>query len=119
MKALVLLGSAQEDKATREAYWGQVLKTTTKLIFDTFIKVLTPLEARYQEIVGRDNLKAIYMDAKVLLITFHERESPSITPSYPKVRGAVVDVLESLTGVVQGCAVSTVHQVHIKTSIQR
>jgi len=76
MKALVLLGSAQEDKATREAYWGQVL---------------TPLEARYQEIVGRDNLKAIYMDAKV--------------------RGAVVDVLESLTGVVQGCAVSTVHQV--------
>ena len=30
----------------------------------------------------------------------------------PQVRGAVVDVLESLTGVVQGCAVSTVHQVH-------
>ena len=29
----------------------------------------------------------------------------------PQVRGAVVDVLESLTGVVQGCAVSTVHQV--------
>ena len=24
LKALVLLGSAQEDKATREAYWGQV-----------------------------------------------------------------------------------------------
>ena len=37
----------------------------------------------------------------------------SIMPSYPKVRGAVVDVLESLTGVVQGCAVSTVHQVLI------
>ena len=30
-------------------------------------------------------------------------------------RGAVVDVLESLTGVVQGCAVSTVHQVLIYT----
>ena len=34
MKALVLLGSAQEDKATREAYWGQVVKTTTKFIFN-------------------------------------------------------------------------------------
>jgi len=76
LKALVLLGAAQEDKAAREGYWGQVL---------------TPLEARYQAIVGMDNLKAVYMDAKV--------------------RGAVVDVLESLAGVVQGCAVSTVHQV--------
>ena len=36
MKALVLLGSAQEDKATREAYWGQVVKTTTIFIL-TFL----------------------------------------------------------------------------------
>ena len=34
MKALVLLGSAQEDKATREAYWGQVDKTPLRLVFN-------------------------------------------------------------------------------------
>jgi len=77
LKALVLLGAAQEDKATRELYWTQVL---------------TPLEARYQEIVTRENLKEIYMEAKV--------------------RSVVIDLLESLTGVVQGCTVNTVHQVY-------
>jgi len=76
LKALVLVGAAQENSESREQYWGQVLK---------------PLEIRYQAIVGRDNLKAIYMEEKV--------------------RGAVIDLLESLTGVVQGCHVTTVHQV--------
>ena len=66
LKALVLLGSAQEDKATREAYWGQVFTPCVwRTIFDSLFKVLTPLESRYQAIVGRDNLKAIYMEAKV------------------------------------------------------
>ena len=71
------------------------------------LQVLTPLETRYQEIVGRDNLKAIYMEAKVskILPIFGSGQQVA------QVRGAVVDVLESLTGVVQGCAVSTVHQV--------
>merc|ERR1712013_327605 len=32
MKALVLLGSAQEDKATREAYWGQVLTPLEEML---------------------------------------------------------------------------------------
>ena len=81
--------------------------------FDQLFKVLTPLETRYQAIVGRDNLKAIYMEAKVSKITFTQ---PLVLVQVrwvpqPQVRGAVVDVLESLTGVVQGCAVSTVHQV--------
>jgi hypothetical protein len=75
VKALVLLGAAQEDKAAREVYWGQVL---------------TPLEARYQAVVAREDLKAIYMEAKV--------------------RAEVADLLESLTGVVQGATATTVHQ---------
>ena len=71
MKALVLLGSAQEDKATREAYWGQVFTPCFVESFDEeLFKVLTPLETRYQAIVGRDNLKAIYMEAKVSTIAF-------------------------------------------------
>jgi len=75
VKALVLVGSAQEDATSRDNYWNQVLK---------------PLEARYQAIVENPNLKVIFMEASV--------------------RGAVIDLLESLTGVVQGCHVSTVHQ---------
>ena len=54
------------------------------------IKVLKPLEARYKEIVENPNLKTIFMDEIV--------------------RIAVIDLLESFTGVVQGCQVSTVHQ---------
>ena len=81
MKALVLVGAAQENSESREQYWGQVLK---------------PLEIRYQAIVARDNIKSIYMEEKV--------------------RGAVIDLLESLTGVVQGCHVTTVHQVGVSIS---
>merc|ERR1719341_1439338 len=58
LKALVLVGAAQENSESREQYWGQVLK---------------PLEIRYQAIVARDNIKAIYMEEKV--------------------RGAVIDLL--------------------------
>jgi len=76
MKALVLLGAAQEDKQQREQYWTQVL---------------SPLEQAYQGIVNMPNLKEMFMEAHV--------------------RDAVLEVLESLTGVVQGCGVTTVHQV--------
>jgi len=76
VKALVLVGAAQENSEAREQYWGQVLK---------------PLEQRYQAIVGQSNIKAVYMEDRV--------------------RAAVVDLLESFTGVVQGCHVTTVHQV--------
>ena len=41
--------------------------------------------------VGRDNIKMIYMEESV--------------------RNEVIDILESFTGVVQGCHVTTVHQV--------
>ena len=40
-------------------------KLTRKTLY-LACQVLTPLEARYQAIVSRENLKAIYMDAKVL-----------------------------------------------------
>jgi len=53
-------------------------------------QVLQPLEIRYKEIVENGNLKTIYMEERV--------------------RGAVIDLLESFIGVVQGCHVSTVHQ---------
>ena len=42
--------------------------------------------------VGRDNIKMIYMEESV--------------------RNEVIDILESFTGVVQGCHVTTVHQVN-------
>jgi len=74
-KALVLVGSAQEDANSRDQYWNQVLK---------------PLEDRYQAIVENPNLKTIYTEESV--------------------RSAIIDLLESLTGVVQGCQASTVHQ---------
>ena len=54
------------------------------------LQVLQPLEIRYKEIVENGNLKTIYMEERV--------------------RGAVIDLLESFIGVVQGCHVSTVHQ---------
>ena len=76
LKALVLVGAAQESSETRDQYWNQVLK---------------PLEMRYQAIIGRDNIKTIYMEETV--------------------RNEVIDLLESFTGVVQGCHVTTVHQV--------
>merc|ERR1719341_3193503 len=76
LKALVLVGAAQENAETRDCYWAQVLK---------------PLETRYQAVVGRDNIKMIYMEESV--------------------RNEVIDILESFTGVVQGCHVTTVHQV--------
>ena len=41
--------------------------------------------------MGRDNIKAIYMEDSV--------------------RNEVIDIMESFTGVVQGCHVTTVHQV--------
>ena len=50
LKALVLVGAAQENSESRDQYWGQVLK---------------PLETRYQSIVGRDNIKSIYMEETV------------------------------------------------------
>ena len=56
--------------------------------------MLKPLETRYQAVVGRDNIKMIYMEDSV--------------------RNEVIDIMESFTGVVQGCHVTTVHQV-IKT----
>ena len=49
------------------------------------------METRYQAVVGRDNIKMIYMEESV--------------------RNEVIDILESFTGVVQGCHVTTVHQV--------
>ena len=76
LKALVLVGAAQESSENRDLYWNQVLK---------------PLEMRYQAIIGRDNIKAIYMEENV--------------------RNEVIDLLEGFTGVVQGCHVTTVHQV--------
>jgi len=76
LKALVLVGAAQENAETRDSYWAQVLK---------------PLETRYQAVVGRDNIKMIYMEDSV--------------------RNEVIDIMESFTGVVQGCHVTTVHQV--------
>ena len=54
--------------------------------------MLKPLETRYQAVVGRDNIKMIYMEESV--------------------RNEVIDILESFTGVVQGCHVTTVHQVN-------
>ena len=66
----------QENAETRDSYWAQVLK---------------PLETRYQAVVGRDNIKMIYMEDSV--------------------RNEVIDIMESFTGVVQGCHVTTVHQV--------
>jgi hypothetical protein len=53
--------------------------------------VLKPLDSRYKTIVENPDLKNIYVEESV--------------------RTAVIDLLESLTGVVQGCHVSTVHQV--------
>lgn len=53
--------------------------------------MLKPLETRYQAVVGRDNIKMIYMEDSV--------------------RNEVIDIMESFTGVVQGCHVTTVHQV--------
>ena len=76
MKALVMIGAAQENSDARDQYWGQVLK---------------PLETRYQSIVGSDRIKAIYMEETV--------------------RKEVLDLMESFTGMVQGCNVTTVHQV--------
>ena len=67
----------QENAETRDSYWAQVLK---------------PLETRYQAVVGRDNIKMIYMEDSV--------------------RNEVIDIMESFTGVVQGCHVTTVHQVN-------
>jgi len=75
VKALVLVGSAQEDTSSREQYWSQVLK---------------PLETRYKSLVENPNLKSMYMDESA--------------------RSAVIDLLESFIGVVQGCHASTVHQ---------
>ena len=53
--------------------------------------MLKPLETRYQAVVGHDKIKVIYMEESV--------------------RNEVIDLLESFTGVVQGCHVTTVHQV--------
>ena len=53
--------------------------------------MLKPLETRYKTIVENPDLKNMYVEEGV--------------------RTAVVDLLESLMGVVQGCHVSTVHQV--------
>ena len=55
-----------------------------------FVKVLKPLEARYQAAVENFNQKNVYMEEGV--------------------RKSVIDLLESMTGVVQGCHVTTVHQ---------
>ena len=76
MKALVLVGAAQENSDSRDQYWGQVLK---------------PLETRYQAIVANERIKTIYMEETV--------------------RKEVLDLLESFIGMVQGCHVTTVHQV--------
>jgi len=75
IKALVLVGSAQDDANRRDQYWNQVLQ---------------PLQSRYLAITENANLKTMYMDETV--------------------RAEVIELLESLTGVVQGCHVSTVHQ---------
>jgi hypothetical protein len=53
--------------------------------------VLKPLETRYKAITENPDLKNIYVEEGV--------------------RTAVIDLLESLMGVVQGCHISTVHQV--------
>ena len=56
----------------------------------TYVQVLQPLQSRYLAITENANLKTMYMDETV--------------------RAEVIELLESLTGVVQGCHVSTVHQ---------
>jgi hypothetical protein len=60
-------------------------------LFISLSQVLKPLETRYKTIVENPDLKNIYVNEDV--------------------RTAVIDLLESLMGVVQGCHVSTVHQV--------
>jgi len=54
-------------------------------------QVLKPVEDRYNSLTNSENLKAIY--------------------THQPVRETVIDLLESLIGVVQGCHVTTVHQV--------
>lgn len=77
IKALILVGSAQEEESNRQQLWNQVLN---------------PLAERYKCITENGNLKNIYMDESV--------------------RSEVIDLLESFTGIVQGCRASTVHQLY-------
>jgi len=77
MKALVLLGAAQDkESGAREQHWN---------------RVLGPLAEQYTSLVGRADIKAVFMTEKVLE-TF-------------------IQLLEGMVGVVQGCHVSTVHGV--------
>lgn len=51
MKALVIVGAACEDQASRDQYWDKVLK---------------PLGDRFQSLILKDNIKqVVYQDEKV------------------------------------------------------
>ena len=75
LKALVLTGASCEDQASRDQYWR---------------KVLEPLNARYQALVSRADLKKVFQEASV--------------------KRALVSLVESLIGVVQGVHLTTVQQ---------
>jgi len=60
-------------------------------VFLNSFRVLGPLASQYTSLVGQADIKTVFSGAKLL--------------------GTVIKLLEGLVGVVQGCQVSTVHQV--------